>query len=289
MDRRAVTREPAVPMSDLSIELGHFYAADLASGLDRLRILFQAVAPWARAARESAGGHATAPAVSTCILVDDYFASPSPPAEVIPALVSAAASTEVTLDYLVRESACVEADGVPLARFVEGLLVRPAGPGGWLAHGGPPARTHPLADDARRRPGNEHRHCILVDIEMWDEDGDGRTWSCAFLAAVWQLLRLGLMLDEGEAVTEPRDWHGELPDKWSALPPVLRLNPAAPPFPARRTMSIVPPRYLPVEHAVREILNRLPGTVPVPGGSRLADRVGYVFARPPGRPAARRS
>jgi hypothetical protein len=289
MDRGAVTRETALPMSDLSIELGHFYATDLASGLDRLRILFQAVAPWARAARESVGGHAAAPAVGTCVLIDDYFATPSPPADVVPALVSAAASADLTLDYLVRESACVEADGVPLARFVEDMLVRRAGTDGWLAHGDPPARALPLADDSLRRPGNEYRHSILVDIEIWDEDGDGRTWSCAFLAAVWQLLRLGLMLDEGEAITEPKDWHGDLPDKWSALPPVLRLNPAAPPFPARRTMSIVPPRYLPIEHAVREILDRLPGTVPVPGGPRLADRVGYVFARPPGQPAPRRS
>jgi hypothetical protein len=271
-------RGPDAPLAHLSIELGHFGAADLAAGPDHLRRQFRAITPWARAARESLAaqsGTASPAAVSTCVLVDDYLASPGPPAEVVPVLVSAAADSGLALDYLARESACVESDGVPVARLVEDLLRRPdRRRAGWLGTGDPPARPH------GRRPGDERRHAIPVDVELWDEDGDGRTWSCAFLSAVWQLLRLGIELDAGEPVTQPRAWAGPLPDKWAGIHPVLRLNPAAAPFPAHRTLSILPPRYLPVEHAVREILARLPRPLPVPGTAGPADRVEYVFTRP---------
>src|SRR5450432_23105 len=48
----AELRTRAVPMSHLSIELGHLYLEDLLAGPDRLKELFVEAAPWARAAQE---------------------------------------------------------------------------------------------------------------------------------------------------------------------------------------------------------------------------------------------
>jgi hypothetical protein len=44
-------RIEAVPLSHLSIELGHLYFEDFSQGPDHLRRQFEAVAPWAQAAR----------------------------------------------------------------------------------------------------------------------------------------------------------------------------------------------------------------------------------------------
>ena len=78
--------------------------------------------------------------------------------------------------------------------------------------------------------------------------------------------------------------------RWDDLPPLVRLGERADPFAAYRTCSVLPGRFLPVEHAVRVILDqtdvdrdalrqvaeRSAGEgVPVPGP--VADRVSYVF------------
>jgi hypothetical protein len=43
--------------------------------------------------------------------------------------------------------------------------------------------------------------------------------------------------------------------KWGKLPAVIQLNPGAEAFSAYRTLSILPQDYLPIEHAVRQILS----------------------------------
>lgn len=137
-------------------------------------------------------------------------------------------------------------------------------------------------------------HSVFLDVELWNGPEDARTWSCAFLASVWQLVRLGLLRDNGAAVLTPTRWQGEaFPAEWDALPPVLQLNPAATPFTAYATCSVLPARFLPVEHAVRVILDqvhveaealaqvaeRSAGEgLTVPAG--IVDRTSYVF--PPG-------
>jgi hypothetical protein len=133
-----------------------------------------------------------------------------------------------------------------------------------------------------------------MDVELWSGPEDERTWSCAFLASVWQLVRLGLLRDNGEAVLTPKDWDPkEFPAEWDALPAVVRLNPLATPFTAYATCSILPARFLPVEHAVRVVLDQVhvepevlrqvadrsaKEGVTVPAG--VVDRTSYVF--PPG-------
>src|SRR5690606_33908279 len=155
------------------------------------------------------------------------------------------------------------------------------------------------------------RHSVFLDIELWDGEGPGQTFSCAFLAAVWQLLRLGLLRNDGRPVLRPRLWDGGgFPQDWDDLPPLLQLNPAAPPFAAYRTCSLLPSRYLPVEHAVLVLLDQIevdPGALQQvaerSAGERarlpeaITDRTPYVFypgpwhGRPhgsgPGRPPRR--
>jgi hypothetical protein len=306
----AQPRTQAVPLSHLSLELGHLYMEDLEGGPERLRRHFERVRPWADAARADAiartGGKRAR--ISTCFLVDDYFSRFSSPAELLPLVLAEAERAGLEIDYLARESACAVADKVPLAQAVAGRLVESPPPGshgarppvslsGWLANGqrSPAARApQAMRKTAPWQPPAEtaaRRHSVFVDVELWDGKDDDRTWSCPFLAAVWQLARLGLLRNAGEPVLTPRDANsGDFPREWDELPPLLRLNPSAAPFSAYRTCSVLPARFLPVEHAVRVVLDQTEvdsGAVhqiterarqerhPLPDS--VAERVSYVF------------
>lgn len=307
----AQPRTQSVPLSHLSLEIGHLYMEDLRDGPERLREHFARVRPWADAARATVDGER--PRISTCFLVDDYFTRFSTPHDVVPLVLAEAERAGLVIDYLARESGCAVADKFPLAQAVAGRLVESPPPGsygarppvsltGWLPNGrrSPVARTPQAMRPAPAwQPPEEtaaRRHSVFVDVELWDEDKDGnRTWSCPFLAAVWQLARLGLIRNEGEAVLTPRDaGTNQLPRDWDELPPLLRLNASAAPFSAYRTWSVLPSRFLPVEHAVRVILDQTEvdaGAVrqideraaqegrPTP--SSIADRISYVFYAEP--------
>jgi hypothetical protein len=265
-----------VPLSHLSLELGHLYREDFAAGADAVARHFSRVAPWAEAARRACEVRLPKgrPRIATCFLIDDYFAPFSTPAEVIPILLDCAGQSGLTIDYIVRESGCAEADGVALAHLVESRLVNDPVPGtngdrppsaeiGWLCNGQRSpnsAATQAMADAPGWRPPVEHaanRHSIFVDVQLWDDGAPGRTWACAFLAAVWQLLRLGLLRYRGAPVAAPQPLPPRLPDDWRALPAVLRVNPAAAPFSAYRTASVLGARFLSTEHGVRTILNQV--------------------------------
>jgi hypothetical protein len=272
----AELRVEGIPLSHLSIELGHLYMEDFAGGSSRLQRHFNRVAPWARTAAQAceeglAGRRAR---VSTCFLVDDYFTRFSSPAKVIPELIRTAKAAGLEIDYLARESGCAEADGIPLASLVEGRLVAEPGPNtngsrppttesGWLCNG----QRSPVAAAAEAMgtvptwappiQNAANHHSIFVDVELWSDAGGRRTWSCPFLAAVWQLLRLGMLRHLGEAVATPRPWRGAFPDDWSDLPAIIKLNPSSAPFSAYRTLSVLAARFLPIEQAVRTILSQV--------------------------------
>ncbi|TCO47267.1 hypothetical protein EV192_1177 [Actinocrispum wychmicini] len=266
----AQPRTQAVPLSHLSLELGHVYMEDFEAGPERLGAQLRRVARWAELAGRV--GLPDRARVSTCFLIDDYFTRFASPAEVVPMLLDVAERSGLRIDYLARESACAQADGVPLASLVAGRLtaVPPVGSNGsrpptsetgWLSNG---ERSPVAGGEAMRRSSwqppveiDARNHSVFVDVELWHDKDNRRTWSCAYLAAVWQLLRLGLIRNGTEAVAQPRAWTGDFPGEWDDLPPITKLNPEAKPFSAYRTFSVLPARFLPVENAVRIILSQV--------------------------------
>lgn len=288
----ADTRVESISLSHLSVELGHFYSPDLRQNEDFFFDHFRRIGVWLAAARAACA--AVTPRgstrISTCVLIDDYFGRPDPPPVLIPKLVSAARKASLEIDYLVRESggvhsvAATEVDpaeptatapaGLSLAELVEARLVEdpppdttaarpPVGQTGWLCNGqrSPATETHEaMKRPTAWRPPTENaavNHSIFADIELWRDDGEHRLWSCAMLAAVWQLLRLGVLRDNGRQVAPPHPLPDDLPDSWRSLPMVLQVNDHAAPFSAYRAMTICAPLFLPVENAVRTILQQV--------------------------------
>jgi hypothetical protein len=303
----------SLALAHVSVELGHLYMEDLDGGVEAVRRIFAAAAPWAHTARipQAVGCDKKSVRVSTCFLIDDYFNRSAPPAAVIPMVLAAAELEGVEIDYLARESACADVNGVSPASLTLGSLVTEPVPGttggrppltetGWLTNGQRSPGAAKAEAMSRRSPWQppqesaRRRHSIFVDVELWDERGGVRTWSCPMLAAVWQLMRLGLLRDHGRPVVTPQDWTDPtFPDDWDQLPAVIRLRPRAAAFAAYTTLSILSPRFLPVELAVRTILSQFAGdsrvfaeatdragrdAMPLP--PELVDRIRYVFAAP---------
>jgi len=308
-EESGLRRTESVAWSHLSIEFGHLYMEDFKAGATALESYFDRLAPWARTAVAELKRLQPRPRVSTCFLVDDYFLRTSSPQEVIPAVREAAKKAGVPIDYLARESACVEAAGVPLAALVQSRLVPdppaetngsrpPATENGWLCNGvrspsyvgGEAMRSveawaHPVENGARN-------HSLFLDVELWRDENRTRTWSCAYLAAVWQLVRLGLLRFDGKPVTHVVETAGdEWPDDWDDVPAVVQLNAGASSFTAYRTFSVMTNRFLPTEHAVRMILGQVEIDRDVladvrtraeaegyPLPKAVVDRLSYVFA-----------
>lgn len=313
LETSAYPKVESLPLSHVSVEVGHLYVEDLVAGEGAIARTFAAAAPWVRAATDpqAIGCEKDRVRLSTCFLIDDYFSRFSSPAEVIPMVLSAAGQAGLTIDYLARESACASVGGVSPASLTLGGLVTEPPPGttgarppltetGWLTNGQrspSTARNEAMAKRDPWQPPREsarRRHSIFVDVELWDEHDGRRTWSCPMLAAVWQLMRLGLLRDQGQAVVKPQVLKDPyFPDSWDELPPVVQLNPRASAFTAYTTISVLSPRFLPVELAVRTILSQFAcdPTVFTETTARaardalrppaaLVDRIRYVFAAP---------
>jgi hypothetical protein len=312
LESSADVKVESLPLSHVSVELGHLYMEDLARGESALRDTFAAVAPWVRAvqAPRSVGCAKQPIRTSNCFLIDDYFSEFSSPDVLIPMVTSAAESEGLQIDYLARESACAQTRDSRAAHLVLGRLVTepvagttgarpPLSETGWLTNGQRSPNTSRGEAMAKREPWRppresaRRRHSVFVDVELWDEHNGVRTWSCAMLAAVWQLIRLGLLRDRGRPVLTPQDWTDPWPDSWDELPPITRLNRDAAAFTAYTTLSVLSPRFLPVELAVRTILSQFLPERPVLAETKkraardgmqlpveLVDRVRYVFAAP---------
>jgi len=302
----AAPRVSAVPMSHLSIELGHLYQEDLLAGPERLRAMARRVAPWAAAASADCAAAAPRARVSTCFLIDDYFGAPGSPAEVVPMLMTAAEEAGLRIDYLGRESACAQADDLALAALVVDRLVPEPPPGsngsrplvqesGWLCNGvrSPTPSGEAMARKSSWQPPREsaaNRHSVFLDVELWHDHGPARLYSCPLLASVWQLLRLGVLRHQGQPIASPAAMPATLPPTWAELAPVTRLSTQAAPFAAYRTFSVLAGRFLGIEHAVRTVLGQVAVdervTAQIAGRAaeeglhlptELVDRVDYAF------------
>jgi hypothetical protein len=288
-------RVEAVPLAHLSVETGHLYLDDFADGDQPIARQLEQAAPWLAAAGKRVRkllGRDTR--ISTCFLVDDYTPSslsstagePPKPSEVVDIVTAAADQAGVKIDYLAREAGCAVAcerpysgprDRSRLADIVAGLIVEEAAIGangsrppttqtGWLSNG----RRSPAVSVAMDAPEWEapqefggYRHSVFVDVELWSLDTSHpepeRQYSCSLIAAVWQLLRLGLLRDAGRAVAVPyRFGPGEeLPDVWSQLPSITQLTADAAPFAAYQSLSLLPSPLRAAEHAAEVIIDHL--------------------------------
>ncbi|MFH0518304.1 SCO2522 family protein [Streptomyces sp. M41] len=307
----AEVRTQSLPLSHLSLELGHLYMEDFQAGPKRLAEHFAEVRVWVDAVHASLGRRSKRPRISTCFLVDDYFTRFSTPAELIPMVQKEAEKAGLVIDYLARESGCAVAGQIDLAESVMQRLVESPPPGsygsrppvsrtGWLANGQRTPSTSRSALGAVKgwEPPQEtaaRNHSVFMDVELWSEKEGRRLWSCPFLAAVWQLARLGLLRHLGEPVLVPQQWDGEdFPHDWDRLPPLIRLTDTKAPFSAYRTCTLMPNRFLAVEDAVRLILDQTDVDagalkqvdkrsrdegMPVPAA--VAQRATYVFYEEP--------
>ena len=241
-------RIESVALSHLSLELGHLYMDDYLAGSERLLSQFRLVRPWAAAARSAAaaGCGDRPPRISTCFLIDDYFTRFSSPAKVLPDVVAAARECDLTIDYIALESGCAEADGVPLAEVVAGRLTALPSPG--VNGSRPPALEIGWLCNGRRSPGVDVREAMNRPSWLPPVETDAPHHS------VFEALQARLM--------ERRD----------DLPPIVQVNPSAAPFCAYRSTSVIPARFLNVEHAVRVVLGQysaLPAVI-----DQIADRSG---------------
>ncbi|MET8876751.1 SCO2522 family protein [Nocardia sp. NPDC004604] len=288
------TRVAKVPLSHLSIEVGHFYMNDLSNGEERIRAQFRRIVPLVRAFTESAKDEFGPRArVSTCFLIDDYFRSDTDPAEILDKLLRNADECGLTIDYLAREAGCWEipetgdsaasTPRIKLAEMVRSRIVAeppegsngrrpPTAESGWLCNGrraSDDSGGQALHDEPYVPPEEFGRreHSIFLDVQMWSSyvrkvngrDEVSIKWSCPYLASIWQLLRLGMLRFNGQPVVEPQLWQPSdgWPTRWWEMPAVLQLNPRAKPFAAYRSLSLLPQRYLGIEHAVRVILDHV--------------------------------
>lgn len=282
-ERNRGTTVQNLPLSHLSVEVGHFFMEELENGEEPIFEQFRRVKPWLDAAKASVVSGDEKPRVSTCFLIDDYFQSwPDAPSIMIK-LLRLSEEAGVTIDYVARESACARRrDGFVVAELLAKRLLEepepdldtgarpPAMVSGWLSNGKPMREAIVLNAmeahnwDAPLEYGKRN-HSIYVDVELWQDRADlatdqddlqkGRQYSCPFLAAVWQLVRLGLLRKDGAPALEVVDFDGEWKPEWSQFPDVVRVNPRAMPFYAYESLSIMPQHFLPIETAVRTIID----------------------------------
>ncbi|MGX1772162.1 SCO2522 family protein [Nocardia brasiliensis] len=319
-----------VPLSHLSLEVGRFSVHQIAHDMDQVSRRIRGIAPLVEAfiavARAEFGSRVR---VSTCYFLDDYTAPNADPRDILGKLLTAADETGVQIDYLAREAGCATVipgdDGGPsgapisLAELVAASIVAepdvssstgrrpPTAESGWLCNGRRPSDGEQPQHTWMLpfRPAEEFgrsEHSIFLDVQLWSERTESvngrnethRRWSAPMLAAVWQLLRLGVLRYHGAAVVRPQVVAPEAqwPSRWQELPAVIQLAHDAPPFAAYRSMSIVPKHRAALAHSTQLILDHLDvdravidqliargaaEEVPVTVSRRISDRVSHLL------------
>lgn len=293
-----MSRTPCKQRADLSVEIAHVYtrcekpvfeSAARAAARAAERWVMPAVYKWRDAEHRK---------VSLVVMLDDY----EPQSQVEPLDHDYAADT--IQQYL--EEAGIAPDFIcwesKVAETAETLLplIEPApskGAGSWASltnfneeeglalfdyRGRGPFQTG--SDWAAASDGPSIRNPaegIGLSVELYERSrGKWIGWSCPAAAAWWQMIRLGAL----SAGAPPGGDGGD-----ASRNRTRRCREEAV-FAAKRTLTLLPPSYLPVEHAVTRILQtvRLPDdiraelgfTEEMEDGGELLRRVSYVFADP---------
>jgi hypothetical protein len=222
-------------------------------------------------------------------LIDDYYGAAGSPSDAIPAILRAAADVGIRIDYLARESGCARVGSVPLAQLLDAALRNTSGESARSSGGG--LRVLDRFESSHGIGQVKVRHVDPAPAQARRcprTTGRARTewtfnWSCSFLAAIWQLLRLDELDGLADGVGRPSPWSPtDRHLEWSDLPPIIRLNREAAPFAAERTLSVLPASYLPVELKVHEFLRRVDPALDrlLPHRTTSADhaaRIYYIF------------
>lgn len=255
--------------ADLSIEVGHAYLGELADKPWLPDASAASAAFWIKPIIEALGSRK----VSVCLMVDDYFVARGgiDPADAEVKFAEAFERAGLPLDYVAHEAdladvaADVRAMIQPQPRFGELAHEQPSGEmntlkdsagrwvsSGWVSNGDPVRkqsvdRGFRIAGAATAavkeyvRP--EHRTSMALEVQIYKSDKNETEWACPFLAACWQLVRLGALRDEDNQLVFPKR--------------LRRLREDTAPFHAHKTLSLIPSSMLRVEHAVRVILSQL--------------------------------
>lgn len=310
-EHEAEPRIKGMPLSHMSVEVGHLYTEDYERDDESLVAYLSRIADWLEALTATTAKQLgpAKPRMSTCFLIDDHYGSLPEPVEVIPRLLRLAERAGLRIDYLARESGCVTDGDLEIASMVAARLVDEPPPGtngsrpptsvsGWLTNGQrSPATNRPaMSVPTQWQPPSENAeapHSVFLDVELWDTSNNGRRYSCAFLAAVWQLLRLGLLRDNGEVIAGAEPLPPKLADTWNGLPVVMQVGRRCAPFAAFRSMSIMDTKFLKVEQAVRTILGSVAAQAEINDQlaeraereglflpAEIVDRIQYLFTGP---------
>lgn len=258
-------------LAELSVEVCHLYRDELNE--DSVVNGLRTAKPIVEAFRETRLGDS----LSICMLLDDYHQPLHMTGDEVRELVDIAGSkASLQVDYVVSEAALAttvraltdrlvpmpypgagsEQGDAAVGRYLSSvngsrLEGREGGTPDWFLPVDAGALEEPTEVKAPGLSGRVHRgqHDVDLMVELWSSETSNRAnkYSCAVLAAWWQLVRLGYL----RAGEEPRS-----PDE------TITLNSLVPFF-ARRTLSILDPSYIEIEHAVRAILdNFLPSASP---------------------------
>jgi hypothetical protein len=251
-------------LADLSVEYAHLYLRQVTE--DSAREAVSTAKRWLGPVidRYRANGLT----VSTTVMIDDYFTSDPAVVEDKTRMIEEACRAEgMQPDFLVYEGACAST----VERLLERLVQEPRRGDGsaqgaasaprreWLSNGSP-GRSAPVPEDdesllSTGTPGavaaipkqgdadsSSAPHAIHLDVEMYRATRDGRLYSCPLLAAWWQLTRLGMLRG---------------PSGGPGIPERTKVSDASVPFAAQRTLTLLSPRFIEVEHAVRTILGQV--------------------------------
>ena len=243
--------------SDLSVEVAHISLDDLDE--EKADIAAKTAAGFIKHILSAA--HDQQRTINTTILIDDYFSmgklSLASASELI---LGACQDHGIIVDHIVSESACAIGIETMFDLIIEqprkgagsrgGEISSPARAAGWLSNGDSMRLTYensmgdPFARSQKEIVAAEPRysHALFLDVQLWLQEAGRRLYSCAALAAWWQLMRLGV--DEGD-------------DGLPRLPDSIISRPEATPFFALNTLSVLSIDFLEIEHAVRTILSQV--------------------------------
>ena len=287
----------------LSAEVGHLYLHELRSTEgESAQIKYVEDRMWASAVALGPVIRtylAHQKVVSTSVLIDDYFwtpgAGPSPDdlAELITGWRTRFRQAHgISIDFIVFESSL--ADTVKtLHRRIVSLPKEGAGSDAidasalpsWISNGqenrptssptdlAPKMGLSPRQEEGRTLRQTPRPHAVRIDVELYSEKDGKRVWACPLLAAWWQLVRLGMLRDEGDVPIVP--------------PNTIDLSGGDRTLFAKRTLTALNPQFLEIEVAVRTILGQaaLPDNWlktlrdgrEIPGRLGHLDRIAYVF------------